>query len=163
MSGYDDSQVMLSDDLDRKMVFKYRDVRVPFYRLYKAGLYLCSRIVLMVQDTELGMAAFAVQVEFAVLVLVEMHAPVDQLSDLFRSLTYHLFYGLPVADPVAGYHRIFDVFFKIIYGKIGYRGNAALRKIGICLFEAGFANKSDFPFMRHFQGKAHSCNARSDH
>lgn len=48
----------------------------------------------MVQDTELGMAAFAVQVEFAVLVLVEMHAPVDQLSDLFRSLTYHLFYGL---------------------------------------------------------------------
>ena len=117
----------------------------------------------MVQDTELRMAAFAVQIEFAVLVLVEMHAPVDQLSDLFRSLTYHLFYGLPVADPVAGYHRIFDVFFKIIYGKIGYRGNAALRKIGICLFEAGFANKSDFPFMRHFQGKAHSCNARSDH
>lgn len=55
MSGYDDSQVMLSDDLDRKMVFKYRDVRVPFYRLYKAGLYLCSRIVLMVQDTELRM------------------------------------------------------------------------------------------------------------
>ena len=68
----------------------------------------------MVQDTEFGVAAFAVQVKFSLFVLVELYAPVYKCLDLLRRFANHLLYCLPVTYPVAGNHGVFDMFVKIV-------------------------------------------------
>ena len=116
VAGDDDTQMMLRDDLDGKMVLEDGDVRMLLHGADQAGLDLGARIVFMVQDTELRVAAFLVEVEFAVRLLVEVNTPFDQLLDLRGSLTDNLLDGGPVADPVARDHGILNMFLEIIDG-----------------------------------------------
>ena len=162
VARHDDAQVVLGDDFDGEMVFEYRDVGVLFHRIDEAGLYLGPGIVFVVQDTELGVAALPMEVKLTVLFLVKLHAPLDELPDLTGSFAHHLLHSLPVAYPVAGNHRVFDMLLEVVNGHIGHRGDASLCKIGVGLFETGFADERHFAFVGHFQGKTHSRNARTD-
>lgn len=69
MAGDDNSQMMLGNDFYRIVICKYGNIGMGFYRFYQAGLYFSSCIVFVVQDAELGMASFFVEVEFSILFL----------------------------------------------------------------------------------------------
>lgn len=61
--------MMLGNDFYRIVICKYGNIGMGFYRFYQAGLYFSSCIVFVVQDAELGMASFFVEVEFSILFL----------------------------------------------------------------------------------------------
>ena len=162
VARHDDAQVVLRDDFHGIVVGEYRDVGVLFDGFDEAGLYLRARVVLMVQDAELRVAALAVQVEGAVLLLVEVDAPLDEFLDLCGSVAHHLFHGGAVADPVARYHGVFDVLLEVVHRQVGHRGDAPLCEVCVGLFHAGLADKGHRTSLRHFQRETHPGNARAD-
>ena len=93
MAGHDDAQVVLSDDFYRIEMGEDRNVGMCLDGFYQAGLDFGSCIVLMMQDSELRMSAFLVEIEVAVFVLVEIYPPADKLLNLGRCFTYHLLDG----------------------------------------------------------------------
>ena len=76
MAGNDDSLVMLGNDFHSIVVGQYGDVGVLLHSFDEAGLYLCTRIILMVEDAEFGVAAFFVQVKLSVLLFVRSSLPI---------------------------------------------------------------------------------------
>lgn len=84
---------------------------------------------------------------------VEVHAPVDELLDLFGGITHHLLHGGAVADPVAGYHGVFDVLVEVVHGQIGHRGDASLCKIRVGLFHSGLTDEGYRPLSATFRAK----------
>ena len=147
---------MLRDDFYCIEVGEYGDVWMLLHGFDERSLYFGSRIVLVVQDAELRVSALFVQVEVSVFFLVEVDAPVDEFLDLGGCITYYFFYRRAVADPVAGNHGVFDVLFEVVYGQVGYRGDASLCKIGVGLFHSGLTDEGYRPLFRHFQGKTHT-------
>ena len=88
---------MLRDDFYGKSILHNVDVRMTLDGAYQAFLNLRSRIVGMVEYAKFRVPTFAVQVEIAVLFLVEVYAPVDELSYLRRRFAHYLFYRRAVA------------------------------------------------------------------
>ena len=66
------------------------------------------------------MSALAVQVEGAVFFLVEVDAPLYQFLYLAGCVAHHLLHSSAVADVVAGYHGVFDVFVEVVHGQVGH-------------------------------------------
>ena len=159
MSRNDNAQMMLSDDLDCKMILENSDVRVLFDGSDERSLYLRPRIILVMEDTELGMSPFLMQIKLPVRILVELHAPFDQLLDLPGRFAHYLFHGSPVAEPVAGYHGILNVFLEIIDLQIRNRSDTPLSEERIRLLQARLADEGDLPVVSHLQGKAHAGDA----
>ena len=96
-TGHTNTQMMLRDDLYGKMVLQYLDIGVVTYRFHQSALDLGTGVIGMVQDTELRVTSFAVQVKLSVLFLVEVNAPVDQFLYAFWCIANHLLYGCRVA------------------------------------------------------------------
>ena len=71
------TEVVLRDDLYCKMVLQYLNMGVLPNGFHQSALDLKTGIIGMVQDTELGVTAFAVQVKLSVFFLIEVNAPVD--------------------------------------------------------------------------------------
>lgn len=113
-------EVVLRDDLHGEVVLQNLNLRVVAHGIHKAALNLEACVVLMVEDAELGMAALAVQVERAVSLLVEVDAPVDEVVDGGRRVLDHMLYGLGVGEPVAGNHRVVNVFLEVVHLEIGH-------------------------------------------
>ena len=137
----DFAQVVLSEDFHGEVVLEDVDVGVVLNSLHERLLNFVSGVVGVVQDAELAVSALAMQVEVAVGVLVEVHAPLNELSDLPRSLGHHLFHGLGVAEPVAGHHGVVDVLVEVIHQQVGHTGHTALSQVGVSLVESAFANQ----------------------
>ncbi len=119
-AGYYLTQMVLGYYFYCKMIFKYVNLVIGTYRLDKSALDLKSGIVGMMEDSEFGVPSFTVQVKAAILLAVELNAPFQQLLDLLRGLAHHFAYSLSVAEPVAGYHSVFNMFFEIVDLKICY-------------------------------------------
>jgi hypothetical protein len=134
------TKVVLSNNLHSKVVFLDVDVRTGPDGFHQTTLYLSSRVVGMVKDAELGVTAFPVQVELSVILAVKVDTPLYELLYLLRSHAYHLLYGLPVTDVVAGYHRVLYVLVEVVNLQVGHRCHAALCKRGVGLVETCFAN-----------------------
>ena len=113
------AQMVLGDNLYSEVVLFDVDIGIVAYRLHQTALDLCTGIVLVVQNTELGVTALTVQVELPLLGLVEVHTPVNQLFNLGRGHPDHLFYSFGVADIVARNHGVFYVFLEVIQFEIG--------------------------------------------
>ena len=94
---YNLAQMVLSEDFDGEIVLKDVDILMFFHRLDKAVLNFGAGVVFVVEDTKFRVSTFAVQVEIAVLFLVEVYAPVDELSYLRRRFAHYLFYRRAVA------------------------------------------------------------------
>ena len=114
------AEVVLRDYLHGEVVLLNVDVGAGAHRSHKAALYLGARVVGVVQDAELGVSALAVQVELAVLLAVEVDAPLHELGNLLRRIAHHLLYGTAVADEVARYHRVFYMLVEIVDCKISH-------------------------------------------
>jgi len=112
-AGHHLAQVVLGDDLHGEVVVEYRDVGGVAYAAHQSLLDGGSGVVCMVQDAELGVASFAVQIEGAVFLAVEVHAPAQELLDLRRCVADHLLHGRRIGDPVAGHHRVVYMFVKV--------------------------------------------------
>ena len=82
LSGDGNSQMVLGDDFDGEMFLKDGDVGVLSDGLDEAVLDFGTGVVLVMEDAELGVTAFAVQVEFAFFVFIEVYTPFDELLDL---------------------------------------------------------------------------------
>ena len=154
--------MMLGQYFNGKLVFDHLDVRMPLHGFDQAVLNFCSRIIFMVKNAELGVSSFAVQVKFAFLVFVEVHAPFDQFFNLRRRFAHYFFYCATVADPVAGNHRIFNVFVEIIHQQVGDGRHSSLCEVRIGFFQPAFTDKSNFTFVRHFERKTHTGNSGAD-
>ena len=120
VTGHDDAHVVLRDNLHGIMVGIYLNIRMRMYGTDQAGLDLCACIIGMVQDAELRVATLLVEVELAIGLLIELHTPVDQSLDLRRSFPHYFFHSRTIADPVASYHGVFDVFLEVIHLQISH-------------------------------------------
>ena len=121
-----------------------------------------ARVVGMMQDTELAVAALAVQVELALLVLIKVHTPAQQFLDLGGSLGNDLLHGLGVAEPVASDHRVVDMLVKVVHFQIGHCGHTTLSQVGVGLFHLGLAHQGYGSRLCHLQGKTHTGYTRAD-
>ena len=159
------TEVVLGDDFDGEVVFLDINVGAVAYGFHQSALDFRACVVGVVQDAELGVAALAVQVELPVLAAVEVHTPVDQLLNLCRCVPDHLLDGLAVGDEVACNHGVLNVLVEVVKLQVRHRGHAALRKRGVGLVEAGFADHAHAAFLcpGHLQGVAHAGHAGTNH
>ena len=163
VARHDDAQVMLGDDFHGEVVIEDVYAGVALDGLDEAGLDFGSGVVLVVQDAKFRVSAFAVQVEVARVVLVEVHTPADELLDLRRCAAHHHLDGCPVVDPVAGHHRVMDVFVEVVHLEVGHRGDSPLGEVGVGFFEFRLADDGDgLALFGHLEGKAHAGDARAD-
>ena len=155
------TQMMLGDDFHGKVVFLDLNVRCVAHRLHQATLYLCTRVVGMVQNSELRVSTLTVQVKVAILLPVKVHSPLHQFGYLLRSVAHHLFHRSLVADIVARNHRVFDVLVKVIYFEVSNRCHTALGKRGVGLIERCLAYHAYFTLMCscYLKGITHTGNA----
>ena len=160
-AGDADAEVMLRDDLYGKVVLQYLDVGIAAYGFHESALYLGPCVVGMMEDAELGVSAFPVEVELAVLLLVEVDAPADEVANALRSVAHHLFHGCRVADVVARYHRVLDVLLEVIDQQVRHGGDAALSLGRIRLFERSLADERHLALtcICHLQRIAHAGHA----
>ena len=156
VSGNNDTQMVLGNNFYRKEMSEDSNVRMSLYCFNQASLYFGSRIVLVVEDTELRMTSFFVKVKFSVFLLVEIYSPLDEFFNLSWSFTNHFFNSSTVADPVTGNHCIFNVLFKIIYFQVGNGSDTSLCIVGIGFFQSGFTNQSYFTLVSHLQCVTHT-------
>ena len=156
------AQVVLRQYLDGEVVVQHFDVRVGLHGAYQGRLYLCSRVVGVVQDAELRVSALAVQVEVAVLLAVELHAPLHHLAYLLGAALDHEFHGLRVAQPVACHHRVVDMLVEVVEFEVRDGGHAALCKVGVGLFQFGLAYQRDASGTCHLERETHAGNAATD-
>ena len=157
--------MVLGDDLHGKVILLDGDIGIAFHGLHQSALDLGARIVGMVEDTELGVSALTMQVEGAVLLLVEVHAPVHELLDLLRCLAHHLLHSFTVGDIVARNHRVLYVLVEIVKLEVGDTGHTTLGKRGIRLVESRLADHTYTAFFCacHLQGIAHTGHACTYH
>ena len=156
--------MVLGDDLHSEMIFFHLDVWTVAHCLHQPALDLCTRVISMMQNTELGMSALTMQVEGAIVLLVEVHTPLHQFLDLCGCLTHHLLHGLAVRDIVACDDGIGDMFVEGIHLHVRHTGHTALGKACIRLVERSFADHTHLTLLgtRHFQGIAHTGHTSSD-
>ena len=159
-TGNDSSQVVLCENLDSEMIVKDIDVLMSLYCLDKRLLNLVTSVVGMVKDAELAMSALTVQVKVALLVFIEVYAPVYESINLLGSLSHHLLHGLGVAEPVTCNHSVVDVLLKIVNFEVCDTCHTTLSKVGVSLVERAFAHEGNFTSTGNFQGKTHACYTR---
>ena len=107
--------MVLCDDLHCEMVFLDGDIGIVSYGFHQSALYLSTRIIGMMQDTELTMSTLTMQIKRAIFFLVEVNAPLHQFFNLFGCHPYHLLYSSTVTDIVTSNDRIFDMLIEIVY------------------------------------------------
>ena len=125
--------MVLSDDLNGKMILQNSDKRIISDCFHQSALNLGTGVVGMVQDAELGMTTLTMQIELTISFLVKINAPMNQLLDLLRRILHHLLYGLRITEPITGYHSVVNMLLKIIHLQIGNTGYATLCTLSISL------------------------------
>ena len=155
---------MLGDNLHGKVVLLDVNVGAGTHSRHQSTLYLGTGVVGMVQDAELRVASLAVQVEVAVLLTVEVDAPLYEFLDLFRCIAHHLFHGGTVGDVVTGNYRVFYVLVKVVKLQVCHAGHATLCERCVSLVEACFTDEAYLAFLGtcHFQCIAHTGHSGTD-
>ena len=155
---------MLRDNLHGEMMLENVDIGICLHFLHERELDLRAGVVGMVENPEFGVSAFAVKIERAVFFPVEIHAPAEELIDLRGRVPDHFLHSPAVGEPVAGHHGVVDMFVEIIYLEIGDTRHAPLGEISVGFIKGSLAYHSH-PVCgrRHFQGEAHSGDARTYH
>lgn len=155
------AKMVLGDDLDGEIMLVDVDLRAAAHGLDEALLYLIAGVVGVVEDAKFRVSPLAVEVERAVLLLVEIHAPLNELAYLGGSLSDHLLHGHRVGEVVAGHHGVVYMFLEIIHFEVGHRCHATLRESGVGLIESSFANEGHAAVFGHFESEAHAGDAGS--
>ena len=135
------AEVMLSDDLHGEVMLEDLDVGVALHLLYQAELNLGAGVVGVVKDAEFRVATLAVQVVGAVGLAVEVYTLSHEEVNPFGGMAHHLGHCLRIREPVAGHHRVVDMFVEVVDFKIRHTRHSTLGQIGVGLFESGLAYK----------------------
>ncbi len=114
----------------------------------------------MMKDAELRMPPFAMKIEIALIIFVEIDAPTDQLFNLRRGFPDDLFNYRFIAQAGARVERIGNMFFEIV-PRIGNGSDPALRIKRIGIFQRIFRNDGDFSMSGNFQRITHPRNTGS--
>ena len=147
-------QMMLGNDFYRIVICKYGNIGMGFYRFYQASLYFSSCIVFVVQDAELGMSSFLCGGRILHLLFLSKSTPHFISSWICAGASRTtFFYSRAVTDPIAGNHRVFNVFLEIVYFQVGNRCYTSLSKIGIGFFQSCFTNQATLPLWATFSAK----------
>ena len=156
--------MMLRDQLYGKVIFAYFNTVIGSYGSHQSALDFGSGVVCVMQNAELGMPSFTVQIERTVASSVEVDAPIYQFPNLFGRVPHDQFHCFSVTDEVSCNDGVIDMFVEIICCQTGNSGHSALRKRRIGLFERCFADKTHRSFVRlgNFQGIAHTGNPGAD-
>ena len=154
--------MVLGDDVDGKLILFQLDVGVVVDGLQQSALNLGTGVVLVVKDAELGVAAFAVQVELASFRFVEFHAVAHQLFDALRRLADGHFNHVAVADTVAGNEGVGNMFVEAV-GVVHHGGDTALGVLGRAFGGVAFGEDAHFAVRSHFERKAQSGNTGANH
>ena len=112
--------MVLGDNLHSKVILLDVDVWIVAHCLHQSALNLRTGIIGVVKNAELAMAALTMEVELAVLLLVEVDSPLHQFLDLLWCLGYHLLYCLVVADIVTSDHCVLDMLVEVVHFEISY-------------------------------------------
>lgn len=160
---HDSAQMMLGDYLYGKMMLEDINIGIGPHSLHETRLDFSPRIVSMVENTEFRVSALAMQIEGAVILLVEIYTPAYEFTNLFRGMGDYFGDGLTIAKPVTGYHGILYMLFKIIHLKVGDARHTSLSKVCVGLLKGGLADKGHSPLLRHLEGEAHSGDAGTNH
>ncbi len=157
-------KMMLRDNLNGEMILLYLYVGIILYRFHHPSLNLGTRIVGMMQDTELRMATLSMQVKLTILLSVEVHAPIHHFLDLRGSVPHYLFHRLAVTDIVTGNHRILNMFLEIVHFQVGNGRHTSLRERSIGLVERSLTNDANLTFVRssNLQGVTHTGHSSAD-
>ena len=113
------TEMMLSDNLYCKMIFLDIDIRTVAHSLHQTALDFCTRIICMMKDAELAVTALTVEVELAVLLLIEVDAPLHELLDLLRCHGDNLLHSFIIADIITSNHCILYVLVEVIHFQVG--------------------------------------------
>ena len=113
------TQVVLSDNLHGEMIFLDIDIRTVAHSLHQTALDFCTRIIGMMKDAELAVTALTVEVELAVLLLIEVDAPLHELLNLLRCHGDNLLHCFIIADVITSNHRVLNVLVEVIHFQVG--------------------------------------------
>ncbi|MNY07722.1 hypothetical protein D3C86_1405390 [compost metagenome] len=140
------------DQVDRKMIFDDRDVRVLSRLLGQRGDHGVARGVRRVDDAAAAVAAFARQVEaqFGLRVAREGHAPVDEPLDGFAPVLHDEARRSFVAQAGAGNQRVLRVLVVAVAG-VEHCGDAALGPVAGALGHGALAENNNPVAIGQFQ------------
>ena len=124
------SQLRPRDEVDRQVVLQHLDLGRAGDGAEQRGFDGAAGHVAGVEDTALGVAAFAAEVWPAIGSVLELHAPRDEFGDPGGAGFDDVADRREVAESVAGGERILDVAGEVV-GLVGDAGDAALRPVGV--------------------------------
>ena len=156
-----DAEVVLGDDFEGNAVLENLDVLVPLGGLDEFLLNLVAGDVLMVEHSELGVAALLGEGEAAVLVLVEIDAPLHEFHHPLGGLAYGEFHNMAVGELVAGHHRVLNMLLVRV-GLVNHGGDAALGVAGGALVDFRLGDHAHLPEISGLQGETEPCHARTN-
>lgn len=134
--------------------------------IQQGPLNFIARSVFIVQNTVIGMTAFAGQVKIALRIFIKVGAPRNQFPYPLGSLSYHFLYNAGVAQAIAGNKCVLNVAFKRI-GFLNHPGDSALGILGVAFAFGSFGDKGNFDFglltemLGYFISKAQAGYART--
>ena len=132
------------------MMCQHFDVFRPLYCFQQGALDFCTGYIFVMNDPVFCMTAFTAQFEIAICFHIETGSPVHKFLKSRRSFFDDHFYHISFIFAVAGTHGIFDMFFEIIFVKIGNYSKSALRIFGIAFVFISFGDDDDFGFGHLF-------------
>ena len=147
-----------------EMVLQNCDPLVGTHGANETLLNLMTCVVGVVQDAEFRVSALAMQVEFSILVLVEVHSPPHQVSDALRGIPHHLLHSFRVTNEVARHHCVVDMLLEVIHFQVRDRCHAALSFVRVSLVYSSLADQGHLALtaLRHLQRITQPGNAGAD-
>src|SRR6201999_3722451 len=96
--GDEETEVGLRDQIEDEPMFADLDILLFTHRLQQGTFDLFSGHVLVMEDAEFGVTAFAAQLEISFRIPVEAGPPFDDLADTFGSFLYDDLDGVRAAE-----------------------------------------------------------------
>ena len=157
------TQVVLGDDVDGELPLLDFDIGVRTGGLEQAALYLLAGVVLVVQDAELRVSAFTMQVELvAFAVKVEVNAVLHQLADAVGGLADGHLHHLAVTDAVAGHQGVVDMLVETVR-VVHHRSDAALGIARAAFAGVTFGEDAHLAVRGHLEGETEAGDTRAYH
>ena len=157
-----EAQLGARDQVDRQVVLQHLDLRGAGDGAQERRFDGAAGHVAGVEDTALGVAAFAAEVGSSVGAVLELHAPGDEFGDPGGAGFDDVADRREIAESVAGREGVLDVAGEIV-GLVGDAGDAALGPVGVRLGTGLLRHDGDrMASFREIEREAQSADAAAD-
>ena len=154
--------MMLCQDLNGKLVFDYRNIRMPLHGFDQAVLYFQLLCCLCGEGYGIPSVPFAVQVEFAFLVLSKStpHLISSSICAGASRTTFSTAARSLIQSPAFMVSSM--CLSKLSTSRLVTDATPPCAKYVLASSNPLFTDKSNFTFVRHFQRKTHTGNSGAD-